>query len=64
MKRTYLEEDIHLIQKYFPGARRSTIRTPFDLTDHPIHPRQALTDATGDVFESPQSWLGGTLWTH
>jgi hypothetical protein len=63
MKRTYLEEDVRLIQKYFPGARQTTIRTPFDLTDRPLQPKQALTDA---LHDTPQRlhWLGDTIWTH
>jgi hypothetical protein len=35
MSRTYLEEDMHLIQRYFPGARGIALQTPFDLTDKP-----------------------------
>jgi hypothetical protein len=61
MNPTYLEEDIQLIQKYFPGARRTTVRTPFDLTDHPMHPKQALTDTAQDISRSRYGWLGGTL---
>ena len=34
--RQYLHEDLAQIQRYFPGARRVALRTPFDLTKHPV----------------------------
>jgi hypothetical protein len=61
MKRAYLEEDVRLIQKYFPGARTVALRTPFDLTDRPAQPRSApsvLRDAPR------RQWLGETAWVH
>lgn len=61
MKRTYLEEDVRLIQKYFPGARTVTLRTPFDLTNRPAGSRGApnrLRDT------ARRRWLGETVWMH
>jgi hypothetical protein len=61
MKRTYLEEDIELIRRYFPGARRTTLRTPFDLTE-----REHLPGIHSDKFrgeDSPQNgWKVDVLW--
>jgi hypothetical protein len=31
MERAYLEEDLRLIHKYFPGAQPVALRTPFDI---------------------------------
>lgn len=61
MKRTYLEEDVELIRKYFPGARRTTLRTPFDLTQREHLPRVPAEDFHDT--EGPQTgWRGGVLW--
>jgi hypothetical protein len=61
MKRTYLEEDLELIQKYFPGAKTVTLRTPFDLTRRTgCLPRLAAADKdTGN-----RSWARDILWTN
>lgn len=59
MKRPYLEEDIALIQKYFPGARAVALRTPFDLT--PKDPRQLGKDAFRQT-PSGGRWYGDLLW--
>lgn len=32
MNRTWLKEDMELVQKYFPGAKAVSARTPFDLS--------------------------------
>ncbi len=60
MKRTYLEEDIELIQKYFPGARTVNLRTPFDLTraGGPARP-----STFRELNESALDWNGAALWT-
>lgn len=63
MKRVYLEEDVELIQRYFPGARRTTVRTPFDLSQ----PQRQLPRLLPDSFRSnarpPRAqWIGGVLW--
>lgn len=58
--RTYLEEDLHLIQKYFPGAKTMTIRTPFDLDTA----RGGGHAAQVDPFRvQPESrWYGDLRW--
>lgn len=60
MLRTHLEEDLSLIEKYFPGARAVTMHTPFDLTEP--KERQAMQ---ADTFRAqPQTrWYGDLLWT-
>ena len=59
MKRTYLEEDLELVQKYFPGARTTTLRTPFDLS----RPRGRLLNLDLlDANAMPRNRLGGVLW--
>jgi hypothetical protein len=60
MIRTHLEEDLQLIQKYFPGARAVTLHTPFDLTT----PEDRLALMADTFREEPKSrWYGGLLWT-
>jgi len=59
MKRAYLEEDLELIRKYFPGARVASIRTPFDLTHHAKLPRLAADSFHDDT---PEGWKGKVLW--
>jgi len=59
MTRTYLEEDMLLIRKYFPGAKTITLRTPFDLTalEDPWALRSDDRDLfTGLVWRSESSW--------
>lgn len=61
MKRHYLEEDIELIQRYFPGAKAVALRTPFDLT-----PRKNPARAQLDQFRDDEQgghWYGGLLWS-
>jgi hypothetical protein len=64
MKRTYLEEDMELIQKYFPGARSVSVRTPFDLSA----PRRRMTRLSADNFHDTagptHGWILDTLWTN
>jgi hypothetical protein len=64
MKRSYLTEDVRLIQKYFPGARRTAIHTPFDLTDRPVHPGTVLTDTVQASTGSRYDWTEEVLWIH
>jgi len=62
MKRTYLEEDLELIQRYFPGAKAVSLRTPFDLTRHRTRLPRLAEDSFHDT-DGPQSgWRGGVLW--
>jgi len=63
MKRTYLEEDLQLIRKYFPGARTTNLRTPFDLTTRSVRHKAIPLDQLRDSSEQRQ-WLGETAWTH
>ncbi len=62
MKRTYLEEDLELIQKYFPGAKAVTLRTPFDLTKRAQHLPRVATSDLRDTGSPRASWQGGILW--
>lgn len=61
MKRVYLEEDLELIRKYFPGARTVNLRTPFDLTRRPIHRTEPTRFRGTDTMGA--RWLGAMLWT-
>jgi len=58
MTRVYLEEDIRLIRTYFPGARRTALRTPFDLTDKPV--RLPLGESFRDT--GAPDWYGELVW--
>lgn len=61
MQRVYLEEDLQLIRKYFPGAKPVALRTPFDLTVMPeIDPWKLRTDSYNETTES--QWYGDLLW--
>lgn len=63
MKRAYLEEDLELILKYFPGAKAVTLRTPFDLTQRGERlPRLAADSFREGTDTEPGSWHGGVLW--
>jgi hypothetical protein len=59
MQRAYLEEDLSLIQKYFPGARSVRLRTPFDITDKPARlprlPFSSFRDAASSSEEA--AWI-------
>jgi hypothetical protein len=65
MQRAYLEEDLQLIQKYFPGAQAVTLRTPFDLRLRPrrLASRQLL-DSFRDDQEPGQGLRGEAAWTN
>lgn len=58
-RREYLEEDVRLIRKYFPGAKTVALRTPFDLTTTTEDPWKLRADdggsptATGCYGEAP-----------
>lgn len=59
MQREYLEEDLTLIGKYFPGARAVALRTPFDLTPKD---RWSLQE---DAFRQEPGggrWYGDLAW--
>jgi hypothetical protein len=60
MKRSYLEEDLELIRKYFPGARSTRLRTPFDLTNRPSQRRHLQPDTFRDGGTA--SWKGSRAW--
>jgi hypothetical protein len=62
MKRTYLEEDVQLIQKYFPGAKAVTLRTPFDLTARGSQASRLSADSFRDD-EPNGHWHGDLLWS-
>ena len=63
MKRTYLEEDIELIQKYFPGAKAVTVRTPFDLS-HDGRRQPRTTVQLRDADDLRGGWQWRALWTN
>ena len=62
MKREFLEEDLHLIRKYFPGARTANLRTPFDLTQRRYGRRLEPTTFRDDDPEG--NWVGEAVWTN
>ena len=61
MKRTYLEEDLELIQKYFPGARATRLRIPLDLTQ----PLPRISHLRSDIHQDSKDntgWVGEVVW--
>ncbi len=61
MKRVYLEEDLDLIRKYFPGARAVSVRTPFD-PEQNRRRRPRLPATFHDADDLRVWWQGGALW--
>ena len=62
MSRHYLEEDLELIQHYFPGAKAISLRTPFDLTARTPTPKLRPDQFRDD--EPTGHWYGDLLWNH
>jgi len=63
MTRTYLTEDISLIQKYFPGAKTVALMTPFDLSlSIPEDPWLLRSDDRDEPFE--HQWRSEIFWSH
>lgn len=64
MQREYLEEDLRLIQKYFPGAKPVALRTPFDLTPRGGGRPVGQPSVEPDSFRAPNQnrWYGDLLW--
>ena len=60
MIRAHLEEDVQLIQRYFPGAKVVALRTPFDLSS-PVNPWKHLKD--NEKTAQAQQW-GAVQWSH
>jgi len=61
MQRVYLEEDLQLIRKYFPGAKPVALHTPFDLTTVPeTNPWKLRVDSYTEASET--QWYGDLLW--
>jgi hypothetical protein len=56
----YLEEDLRLIRKYFPGAQTVALRTPFDLSSSPQDPWELRIDNCNSPSESPR---GDMVWS-
>jgi hypothetical protein len=55
MRRVYLEEDVQLIRKYFPGAKTVALRTPFDLTSaSEENPWKLRVDSSQDTVTNPE----------
>jgi len=61
MQRTYLEEDLSQIRRYFPGAKTVTLRTPFDLSVAPENPWELRSDTFREELDESQ-WYGGLSW--
>lgn len=61
MQRVYLEEDINLIRKYFPGAKVVALRTPFDLTAAaPEDPWKLRSDSYAEAADTQR--YGDLQW--
>jgi len=60
MERAYLEEDLRLIQKYFPGAQPVALHTPFDIGVSG-RPRPSLAPDTYRA-EKRSRWFGDLTW--
>lgn len=58
----YLEEDIQLIRKYFPGAKTVALRTPFDVTVGTEDPWKLRTDDCGNPTTAAP--YGDLAWCH
>lgn len=64
MKRFHLEEDLELIQKYFPGAKAVTVRTPFGRMHTRNHVPRLEVDSFHETASNPhEGWTRGILWT-
>ena len=61
MQRTYLEEDLSQIRKYFPGARTVALRTPFDLSVVSEDPWELRSDTFREEVSEYQ-WHGDLSW--
>jgi hypothetical protein len=60
-RRAYLQEDLQLIRRYFPGAKTVALRTPFELTIEPAKdPWELLTDDRDQLSETRLQ--GDLLW--
>lgn len=58
--RSFLTEDVRLIQKYFPGAEAVALRTPFDITTSGGM-RPALRPDSDRPAQRGR-WLGDIAW--
>jgi len=59
--RAYLQEDLHLIRRYFPGAKTVALHTPFDLTVEPTEdPWKLRSDDCDDPSEA--QCYGDLIW--
>ena len=61
MTRVYLEEDVALIRKYFPGAKAIALNTPFDLS-RLENPWALRADDCGELPEP--KWQSDVFWSH
>ncbi len=60
-RRAYLQEDLQLIRRYFPGAKTVALYTPFDLTVEPAEDLWKLfADDCGNLSEAQR--YGDLLW--
>ena len=61
MTRVYLQEDLRLIRKYFPGAKTVPLSTPFDLSIY--EDPWLLRSDDRDEFAEPK-WHSEAFWSH
>jgi len=64
MKRAYLEEDLGLIQRYFPGAKNVALRTPFDLTNRGQRLPRLTADSFHEIANPHEGWMPDVAWTN
>ena len=62
MQRMHLEEDLELIEKYFPGAKAVALSTPFGR----MHTRSRNPRPTADSLHTTRNphegWTRGVAW--
>lgn len=61
MSRTHTEVDLWFVQRYFPGANRVSLHTPFDLTE-PEDPWRLRSDDCDDL--AAMRGMGDMQWNH
>lgn len=64
MKRAYLEEDVELIQKYFPGAKTVALRTPFGRMHSRRRAPRLERDSFNDATNPHPNWTRNASWNN
>lgn len=62
MTRIYLEEDLHLIKKYFPGATAVALHTPFDSVTWGLHSCNMPEQFRDSNPETTRCWTQDISW--